>query len=621
MLDGGCAAAISGAHYSGRINLDDAADPISRNPDRDELIASPGATTTGIGDLAFLSDCRSAAFVSRQGSVDWWCAPRLDSPSVLGRLLDPGAGHWELCPVEPSTCERSYADGGLVLLTRYVTASGEALVRDALALEPGARGHDLGRRSPGILVREVRGITGSVAFATELVPRFEYGLTAARARLEGTTVVMAAGPVTLRFEASCPVECDETSVGARFTVSEGDTVGLRLAAQPSYHAVAPVDADAAALLDDTTEGWSSWSSQHKGIEGPHRDLVARSAIVLQGLTYAPSGAVAAAATTALPEEIGADRNWDYRYAWLRDISITMRALWIAACPDEADRFFSWIASAVGRLGDSSVQIMFGVEGERDLTERELDHLSGFRDSTPVRVGNDAWDQRQLDVPGEVLDAAHQLREQLEFDEQTAELLVSLAERAYDDWQQPDAGMWEARDSERHYVSSKVFCWVALDRAIRLAPLLGTSADAGTVQRWATGRDEIRHVVLERAWSDKAGAYTGALDSDELDASVLVLPLVGFVEADEPRMLATIDVIESKLGRDGTVRRWDAEPAGFFLCSFWLVECLALAGRRDRAARWFDRTLSFSGELGLLAEQMDAATGEQLGNIPSGVLPR
>jgi GH15 family glucan-1,4-alpha-glucosidase len=315
----------------------------------------------------------------------------------------------------------------------------------------------------------------------------------------------------------------------------------------------------------------------------------------------------------LPEVLGGDLNFDYRFAWLRDLSLTVRSLWIAACPSEPSRLFDWFANAAGHTSGELVQIMYGVEGERDLSERTLDHMAGYRGSRPVRVGNEAWQQKQLDVLGEVLDAAHTLRDQLgDLDAPVQEMLAMLADRAAEEWSTTDAGMWEARDAERHYTSSKVMCWVALDRAIDLAPRLGDRAD---VPRWAAARDAVRDTVLTQAWSEGAGAYTGAFGSDELDASVLILPLVGFLPATDERMAATMEAVEHRLGADGLVRRWSDDRSGFLICTFWLVECLALAGQDDRARSWFRSATGYANDLGLLAEEADGATGELLGNMP------
>ncbi|PZS19719.1 MAG: hypothetical protein DLM57_03520 [Pseudonocardiales bacterium] len=312
--------------------------------------------------------------------------------------------------------------------------------------------------------------------------------------------------------------------------------------------------------------------------------------------------------------MGGELNFDYRFAWLRDLSLTIRSLWLAACPHEPARLFTWFANAAGHLGDELVQIMYGVEGERDLTERELPHLTGYHGNQPVRIGNQAWEQKQLDVLGEVLDAAHILRDSLgDLDSEVQHLLVTFADRAAEAWPQPDAGMWESRDAARHYTSSKVMCWVALDRAVKLAARLGATPDA--VARWAMARDEIHAAVVDQAWSESLGAYAGAFGSDELDASVLILPLVGFLPASEDRMRATIDTIDSQLGGGGLVRRWSAEPNGFLICTYWLVECLALAGHPERAQDVFRRATAYANDLGLLSEQADQTSRELLGNMP------
>jgi GH15 family glucan-1,4-alpha-glucosidase len=323
--------------------------------------------------------------------------------------------------------------------------------------------------------------------------------------------------------------------------------------------------------------------------------------------------VVAAATTSLPEELSGSLNFDYRFAWLRDLSLTIRSLWIAACPDEPARLFDWFANAAGHNRGELIQIMYGVEGERDLSEHELEHLSGYRGSRPVRVGNEAWKQTQLDVLGEVLNAAYELRDSLgDLTEPVQQMLVTLADRAAQDWMQPDAGMWEARDADRHYTSSKVMCWVALDRAVRLAPRLGDAADPS---RWANARDQVREAVLDQAWSARAGAYTGAFGSDELDASVLLLPVVGFLPANDERMWATVLAVERELSTEGLVRRWASDPGGFLICTYWLVECLAMGGDLDRAMALFRSTTARGNDLGLLSEEVDPTTGQLLGNMP------
>ncbi|MDQ4037138.1 MAG: glycoside hydrolase family 15 protein [Actinomycetota bacterium] len=564
-----------------------------------------------IDDYSFLSDCHSAALIDRAGSVDWWCLPRFDSPSVFGRLLDPAAGHWVLRPLGNCTGDRAYLGDTLVLRTVFGTATGSVSVTDALLLEPGAQGHDVGKRSPHVLLRRVEGQQGSLRMRTELMPRMEYGRTEPHLRLVVGGAEARGGPVTLTLRTDIALRVEDGSVIGEFDVTAGQVVDLRLAYSPTFGAGS--DFADSASLEATLDGWTTWATQHDAYDGDYPELVRRSSLVLQGLTYGPSGAVIAAATTSLPETMGGELNFDYRYAWLRDLSLTIRSLWLAACPDEPERLFGWLAGSAGHVREELVQIMYGVEGERDLTEHVLEHLSGYRASTPVRVGNAAWKQDQLDVFGEVLDAAHLLRDRLgEFSTATQQLLVALADRAARTWQEPDAGMWEARDQRRHYTSSKVMCWVALDRAVDLAPRLGRGADPTS---WVQARDAVREAVLERAWSPKAGAYTGAFGSDDLDASVLVLPMVGFLPATDHRMRATVDAIEADLGDGSLVRRWPSDRSGFLICTYWLVECLALSGELDRARAWFLSATEYANDLGLLAEEADLQTGELLGNYP------
>ncbi len=565
-----------------------------------------------IDDYAFLSDCHSAALVDRSGSVDWWCLPRFDSPSVFGRLLGPDAGHWSLCPAGDFEVERGYVPDTLVLRTRFTTAQGEATVTDALALERGARGHDIGLRSPHVLLRRIEATGGDVEMTTDFSPRMEYGLTVPTIACPRDGVAVArGGPMHLTLEGDLDVHRRAGGATARFTVCNGETVDLRVAyARSAVHEPAPDAGDPD--LDDTIAGWQSWARLHDGYAGRHRDEVRRSSLVLQGLTYQPTGAVVAAATTSLPEIIGDELNFDYRFAWLRDLSLTIRSLWIAACPDEAARLFRWIADAAGHLGDERVQIMYGVEGERALDEHELDHLPGFRGSRPVRAGNAAWDQEQLDVLGEVLDAAEQMREQLgALDEPTQQLMVTLADRAAGSWREPDAGMWEARDALRQYVSSKVRS--SEPNAPVYAPARSLQASVSTALR-TRSRASSQH--SGSAPSPSSGASRTARSSaTQHDASVLLLPLVGFLEARDERMWSTIEAIERELGDVGLVRRWPDDPMGFLICTYWLVECLALGGEVARAEAWFDRASAYANDLGLLAEEADPDRAELLGNFP------
>ncbi|MBB5828387.1 glycoside hydrolase family 15 protein [Micromonospora carbonacea] len=571
-----------------------------------------------ISDYAFLSDCRSGALVGRDGSIDWWCPDRFDGAAVLGRVLDPAAGHWRLAPLAPSRVERAYRPDTLVLRTVHHTPAGSVAVTDALAAESGARGHELGMNSPAVLLRVVEGLTGRVRMGLDLAPRPEHGLLTPYLHEQADgSVLAAAGPAVLVLAGTGPaLRADRDRVRQEFTVAAGETVGFTLAYAPAYGGP-PVRLDPVAALTDTTRAWQAFRESHH-YEGEYVPQVRHSAVVLTGLTYARSGAVAAALTTSLPERLGGDRNYDYRFSWLRDFASTMRALWVAACPEEASRLFAWAARSIGRIGDAPVPVLFGLEGERDLSEHDCPHLRGYADSRPVRLGNDAWRQRQLDVPGEVISAVWRLHEQLgdTLADELAEMVVGLADQVATTWRLPDRGMWETRDADRHYLSSKVLCWVALNRAVALAPQLGGRADPG---RWAATRDEIRVMVLREGWNERVGAYTGAFGSPELDASALLLPLVRFADATEPRMRATIEAVERELGAgDGLVRRWSTDPAGFPLCSFWLVECRVLTGERDRARRLFERLLGHANDVGLLPEQIDPGSGLHLGNTPQAL---
>lgn len=573
---------------------------------------------SSISDYGFLSDCRSGALVGRDGSVDWWCPDRFDGPSVFGRLLDPAGGHWRIAPLAAGRVERAYRPDTLVLRTVHHTPEGSVAVTDALAAEPGARGHELGMNSPAVLVRVVEGLSGRVRMHLDFAPRPEYGLLTPY--LHGQPdggVAATAGPVTLtlrgRGQALRP---DRDRVRHTFEVAAGQQIGFDLAYATPY-GDPPARLDPVMAVGETARAWDAYRESHH-YPGHYADQVRASATVLIGLTYARSGAVAAALTTSLPEQVGGDRNYDYRYSWLRDFALALRALWVAACPHEASRLFAWAARSIGRIGDQPVPVLFGLEGERDVSEHDFAHLRGYADSRPVRVGNDAWRQRQLDVPGEVLSAVWRLHDYLgeTFDEELREMVVGLAEQVAATWRLPDRGMWETRDTERHYLSSKVLCWAALHRAVQLAPQLGDRADP---RRWAAIRDEIRDTVLREGWNDRIGTYTGAFGSAELDAAALLLPVVGFLPATDPRMRSTIEVVQRDLGtEDGLVRRWNTDPAGFVLCSFWLVECLAMAGEPDRARALFEQVLGHANDLGLFAEQIDLASGAQLGNTPQAL---
>lgn len=563
-------------------------------------------------DYGFLSDCHSAALVSRQGSVDWWCVPRFDSPSVFAALLDGDAGHWRISPRAEFEVEQRWDHDTLVLTTVMSTAEGRIEVSDALSLAPGARGHDIGLRSPHTLLRVVEVVQGQVDVHVDISPRLEYGLIKPRWRLDDGKWYVRAGPVGLRLTTDVELQAGDESVHAVVSCSAGDRLQFALAYEPPYEQVTPLSISAAEALADTREGWRSWAALHTGYDGLYQDEVRRSSLVLQGLTYQKSGAVVAAATTSLPEEVGGTLNWDYRFTWLRDVSLTMQALWVGACPDEAGRFFAWLAGAIGEPGDKPLQIVYGVEGERDLAEHELDHLRGWRDSRPVRVGNDAWKQRQLDVLGEVLFAARLLRDQITVTDEIRELLVGLAEQAADDWNEPDAGMWESRDEPRQYTTAKVACWVALDAALDLADELQAQ---DRVDRWRRIAAEIHDAVLEQAWCEGEGFLAGAFGSDELDVSILLLPLLGFMPATHPKMRATIEAVRRELSDGWLVYRWKGDTNPFVIGSFWLIECVALLGDVAEARAGFEEMLSCAGPTGLLSEEIVPGSRQMVGNLP------
>ena len=576
-----------------------------------------------------LSDCSSAALVGCDGSIDWLCMPRFDSPALFSRLLDPDAGHWAISPTDEYTVERRYLPGTLVLETTFTTPTGTVALIDALAFAEGQRGHSLGLEAPHELLRSVRGVSGSVELAMVFAPRPEYGLVHPLLRQTDDGGRSFGGPSLVAVRAGVPVNVDGATMRAVFLVAEGEQVGFSLRwASPEVVIPTPTaPRDVAVRLDDVAETWRSWEDEHDIYEGPHRDLVRLSARVLQGMTYRPTGAIVAAITTSLPEDPGGERNWDYRYAWIRDASLTMEALYIGACSDEASDFASFMTSSAGGGHgiDHSLQIMYGIRGEHDLSERELVHLRGWRNSRPVRVGNGAWDQTQLDVYGELLNVLYIYRERLgELHPEIQHFAAQLAEGAARKWSLKDAGMWEMRGEPRHHLSSKVLCWAALDRAVKLAPHLGAYAK---VEEWTAERDRIHATVLEHGWSDASQAYAQSYDVDELDAAVLLMPLVGFLPATDPRMRSTIDAIERDLTEDGLVLRYRNSDEGvnadgltgdegtFVICSFWLASALAKAGEVERAQRLFDRLISFANDLGLLAEEIDTKHGELLGNFP------
>lgn len=584
-------------------------------------------STQPIGDHALLSDCHTTALVDRRGSIEWLCLPNVDSPSVFARILDDDAGHFRLGPArEDAEVARAYLDDSLVLETTFTTPTGTLVVTDALAMAKGSRDHELGIDSPHVLLRRAHCTKGQVDIEVEVKPRLEYGLTVPLLHgLPDGSVQVRGGPTTLRLsgDVELDVDLDGERIVARRSLDAGEQVHLALQYSSSWEDVPPAWAPSRISdhLDDTVTAWQSWSDDHQRFDGPYAELVDHSGRVLQGLIHRPTGAMVAAPTTSLPEVVGGERNWDYRYSWIRDASFALEALWVAACPSEAGMFLDFLTTAATTVQHAKdLQIMFGIDGRRDLTERSLDHLSGWRDSAPVRVGNGAWHQRQVDVYGELLDAVHRLRHQIgTLDDDERAFLVGVADAAAQAWEEPDQGIWEIRGEPRHHTHSKVMCWVALDRAIDMATWL--EAD-DRVDAWSADRDRIRQAVLDNGFDDEVGAFTQAFGDPALDASCLVIPLVGFLPGDDPRVVATIDAIEERLTDErGLVYRYladdglEGEEGTFLLCTFWLAEALARAGRFDHAREVFERAASCANDVDLMAEEVDPASGALLGNFP------
>lgn len=575
-----------------------------------------------IADHALLSDCHSAALVTLDGSVDWLTFPRFDAPSVFARLLDDEAGHFRVGLAGHAQVTRRYLDSSLVLETTFHTDDGTLRLTDALAVGINERGHELGRDSPHALLRHAVCTQGTVRLEVAFAPRPEYGAIHPQLSDTDGALVTTGSAARLALVTDVGLAIEDGTASAQVELQAGDeaSFALQWLAGEGRAAVGDVD-EVAGRIQNTLAAWTSWSDQHQAYEGPWRDLVHVSGAVLQGLTYQPTGAIVAAPTTSLPEVIGGERNWDYRYAWLRDASMTLDALWVAACPDEAHAFLTWLvgAAAADLRDDVPIQIMYGITGEHDLTEHVLDHLDGWQGSRPVRVGNGAFDQRQLDVYGEVMDAVVRLRDQLvPFDEATRRFLIDLADAAVRDWQVPDQGIWEVRGGPQHFLYSKLMCWVALDRAIQLAEDLRARSDE--TEAWTETREAIRSAILAQGYDEGVGAFTQAFGSDVLDASALRIPIVGFLPGDDARVRSTVAAIEDQLtDAGGFVYRYrhddglSGEEGSFLLCTFWLAQAHALGGDLVRARELVDAAVAVRNDVDLLAEEY--GQGQMLGNFP------
>ncbi len=577
-----------------------------------------------ISDYAVLSDCHSAALVSGAGSVDWLCFPRFDSPSVFARILDVDGGHWAVHPSGEFDVRRRYLDDSLVLETQFRSPGGMGMLTDALVFDRHARGHDIGKDAPNVMVRVFEVTEGELDVTVEFCPRPEYGIVRPRLELVDGMLVSRGGASILCLDGPPPDEIEDGT--ARWTVhlNVGDQLAFALhhVRRGRPFSKRWSERHISSRLKETLGGWESWSSLHQSYQGPAQSLVRHSGRVLQGLTYQPTGAIVAAATTSLPETAGGTRNWDYRYSWIRDASFTLKALWVAACPEEAGRFLTWIIDTAGTSLQQAngLQIMYGVGGEHDLSERELGHLAGWRDSQPVRVGNDAWDQTQVDIYGELLDAVLVLRSRLETPSAgVRRFLIDVVDCAGAAWRSPDSGIWEMRGDLRHHVYSKLMCWVALDRGLQLAEWLGAEDRAA---EWDTARGEIRDAIVSRGWNESVGSFTQCFDDTNLDASGLMLAITGFLDVDDPKMVATVDCIAEALAAPcGLLYRYtsddslDGNEGCFLLCTYWLVECLAARGEVGHATELFERANAYANDLGLLSEEAEPMTGELMGNFP------
>ncbi len=564
-----------------------------------------------IEDYALLGDLHTAALVSSAGSIDWLCLPRFDSPAAFAALLhNSDAGHWTLAPAAGTAVARRYAGNTLVLETDWVTASGSARVIDFMPP----------RADTPHVVRIAVGLSGEVAMRSTLRLRFDYGRVVPWVRHHGRQVDAIAGPDRVRLIAAVPMRGHDWMTVADFTVRSGDRVPFVLSWAPGHEPmVASVDAEQA--LSATTDFWTQWCAHGSYQTGPYLDAVNRSLLTLKALTYEPTGGIVAAPTTSLPEELGGVRNWDYRYCWLRDATYTLQALLAAGFRREAGAWRDWLLRCIAGQPEM-LQILYSLDGARRLPETELPWLSGYQGSSPVRTGNAASGQLQLDVWGETLDALFLARQAgLPADRDAWALQVALMNHLESAWQEPDNGLWEVRGDRQHFTHSKVMAWVAADRMARSVREHGLPGPAG---RWEDLRDRIHRDVLANAFDAGRNTFTQAYGSAALDASLLLIPRVGFLPGTDPRVIGTIAAIRRELSDGGLVRRYstgetdDGVKGGeglFIACSFWLVDALYAAGQQRDATALFERLLDLRNDVGLLSEEWDPAARRQLGNFP------
>ena len=561
-----------------------------------------------IEDYALIGDTQTAALVGRDGSIDWLCLPRFDSPACFAALLgDESHGRWLVAPAGGvRRVERRYRPGTLVLETDFHTEDGVLQVVDSMPIRDEA---------PDV-VRVARCLEGRVPVRMELVLRFDFGhIVPWVRRYEDSGLVAVAGPEAVHLIPGRPTRGKDLTTVAEFELDAGDDVAFVLTWFPSHEPV-PDPVDGVAATEDTTRWWQEWSGRSEV-----SDLVQRSLITLKALTYAPTGGIVAAPTTSLPEQLGGVRNWDYRFCWVRDATLTLQSLLYGGYVDEARAWRDWLLRAVaGSPGE--MQIMYGPAGERRLTELVLDWLPGYEGAAPVRIGNAAAAQFQLDVYGELMDAMHQARlGGLEPDEAAWRLQVALMNYLEGAWDEPDEGIWEVRGPRRHFTHSRVMCWVAFDRAVRTVEETGLD---GPVDRWRAAREAVHREVCERAWDPDRRTFTQAYGERGLDAATLLIPTVGFLPPRDERVVGTIEAIQRDLCRDGFVLRYDTAmgddglPPGegaFLPCTFWLVDDLILLGRHGEARELFERLTALCNDVGLLSEEYDPAARRLVGNFP------
>ncbi|WP_461061352.1 glycoside hydrolase family 15 protein [Streptomyces pseudoechinosporeus] len=568
-----------------------------------------------IEDYALIGDHQTAALIGRDGSIDWLCLPRFDSAACFAKLLgDEENGHWRLAPKGAGACtRRAYRPQSLVLDTEWETADGTVRVTDLMPQRD---------RAPDV-VRVVEGLKGRVTMHSTLRLRFDYGSIVPWMRKSDGHRVAVAGPdsVWLRSEPKVRTWGKDYGTHSEFTVAEGEKVAFVMTWHPSHEPRPPL-VDPHDALASSVDDWRAWAARCR-YRGPHRDAVVRSLITLKALTYAPTGGIVAAPTTSLPEEIGGVRNWDYRHCWLRDSTLTLGALLACGYQEEAEAWRDWLLRAAA--GDpADLQIMYGLAGERRIPEYELPWLPGFRGTGPVRVGNDAVRQLQLDVYGEVIDSlALALRAGLPTKPHMWRLREALMEFLRSNWRRPDEGLWEVRGPRRHFVHSKIMAWVAADRTARA--LEENPGLPGDPDHWRAMRDEVHREVCERGYDPERNTFTQSYGSRELDASLLLIPRIGFLPPDDPRVTGTIDAIRDELAHNGFLRRYSSEQTlidglpgregAFLVCSFWLADALHLTGRTKEARELFERLLALCNDVGLLSEEYDPVGGRQLGNFP------